>query len=139
MPAFLQQERRRHRRMPAAELTLEWRRRRGLFSRFHPAIGEDFTREGLSMVVEPDREPAPGDTLELRAALSMEAGQLDLEKILAVVKNVRRESGHCRVGLAFDFAANRTMRAESTVAQLARIEGLLARSAKLRQRLLATP
>lgn len=129
-------ERRQRRRMPAANLIVEWRPRKGLFNRYQPAEGMDFTRDGLSMKTDQAAKLSEGDSLELRAQLSMEAGTLGLDKIIATVRNIRNCGDDQPIlGLEFDFNANRTMKSEQTLAQLGRIEGILERSEKLRLRI----
>lgn len=130
--------RRKLRRMPAANLALEWRPRKGLFGRFRPAagFGFDFTRQGLSMVVNGQDELKEGDAVELRAQLSMEAGVLNLDKVIATVRNLRQSGQDQQVaGLQFDFAASSARKSDQLQAQLDRIEGILERSEKLRLRI----
>lgn len=136
MSAKPQQERRRLRRLPAAELHVEWRPRKGLFGRFRPAEGRDFTRAGLSVCLHGDDRLDVGDILELRIELKMEAGTLHLDRVVAVVRNIR-DTGEDKplYGLEFDYNANRTMKSDQTRAQLGRIEGILERSEKLRLRI----
>lgn len=129
-------ERRRLRRMPAATLALAWRARKGLFNRYQPAEGQDFSRNGLSLLTSDSATIREGDSLELRAELSMEAGSLSLDGLIATVRNVRDGGNDQQVlGLEFDFKANRTMKSEQTLVQLGRIEGILERSEKLRLRI----
>lgn len=129
-------ERRRLRRMPAANLALAWRPRKGLFNRYQPGEGRDFSRHGLSLVTAGNTRLREGDSLELQAELSMEAGSLNLDRLIATVRNIRDDAGGQQVlGLEFDFRASRTMKAEHTLVQLERIEGILERSEKLRQRI----
>jgi len=131
-----QPDRRKLRRMPAANLALEWRPRKGLFGRFRPAAGFDFTRQGLSMVVNGQDELKEGDAVELRAQLAMEAGVLNLDKVIATVRNLRQSGQDQQVaGLQFDFAASSARKSEQLQAQLDRIEGILERSEKLRLRI----
>lgn len=127
-------ERRRFHRLPAAELKVAWRPRKGLFGRYQPTRGFDFTREGLS-ITEASGTLVPGDRVELRLELTMDADNLTIDRVVADVVNSRETDGQARLGLAFDFQANRLMRAEQTRAQLGRIEGILERSEKLRLRL----
>lgn len=130
------QERRQLRRLPAAELNVQWRPRKGLFGRFRPASGQDFTRAGLSLCLEGDDTLEVGDAIELRIELRMEAGTLTLDKVAASVRNIRETgNGTPLYGLEFDYNANRTMKSEQTRAQLGRIEGILERSEKLRLRI----
>lgn len=129
------QDRRQIRRLPAAELNVEWRPRKGLLNRFRPAIGRDFTRNGLSLSIDSDDSLKVDDAVELRIQLVMEAGNLQLDKVAARVKNIRDpDSNRPQYGLAFDFDANRLMKSDQIKAQLGRIEGILERSEKLRLR-----
>ncbi|MDX1801352.1 MAG: hypothetical protein R3303_10510 [Marinobacter sp.] len=126
-------ERRQLRRLPAAELNVSWRPRKGLFQRYRPAEGLDFTRNGLSLRVNPEDTLAPGDTVEMALELIMEAGTLNVDRVVAVVHNVRDQPGSSPLyGVGFDFEANRLMKSEQMVAQLGRIEGILERSEKLK-------
>ncbi len=136
MVAKQHQERRQLRRLPAAELNVQWRPRKGLFGRFRPAEGLDFTRSGLSVYLDGNDSLEVGDAIELRIELRMEAGTLALDKVVAVVRNIRDTGqGKPLYGLEFDYSANRTMKSEQTRAQLGRIEGILERSEKLRLRI----
>lgn len=131
-----QHERRKLRRLPAAELKLEWRPRKGLFSRFRPADSRDFTRHGVSLTIDSNDSLEADDIVELRIVLLMEAGTLGLGKVVANVRNIREdENGQPLYGLEFDLSANRTMKSEQTKAQLGRIEGILERSEKLKLRI----
>jgi hypothetical protein len=129
-------DRRQIRRLPAAELSVEWRPRKGLFNRFRPASGQDFTRNGLSLTIEANEALQINDEIELRIELLMEAGSLHLDKVAAVVRNIHEpRSGRPHYGLAFDFDANRHMKSDEIKAQLGRIEGILERSEKLKLRI----
>lgn len=126
-------ERRQLRRLPAAELNVSWRPRKGLFHRYRPAEGLDFTRNGLSLRLNPEDNLAPGDTVEMMLELIMEVGTLNVERLVAVVHNMREQPGGSPLyGLGFDFNANRLMKSGHLVAQLGRIEGILDRSEKLK-------
>lgn len=133
MPAKHTQERRQLRRLPAAELNVAWRPRKGLFNRYRPAEGLDFTRKGLSLRLNPEDSLAPGDTIEMTLELIMEAGSLSVDRVVGVVRNLREQPGSSLLyGVGFDFEANRFMKSEHTAAQLGRIEGILERSEKLK-------
>ncbi len=126
-------ERRQLRRLPAAELNVSWRPRKGLFHRYRPAKGLDFTRNGLSLRLNPEDTLAPGDTVEMALELVMEAGTLSVGRVVAIVHNMRDQPGSGPLyGVGFDFNANRLMRSDHLVAQLGRIEGILERSEKLK-------
>lgn len=131
-----QEERRHIRRLPAAELNVEWRPRKGLFNRFQPAEGQDFTRNGLSVSLNSGESLEIGDPVELRIELVMEAGMLHLDRVAAVVRNIREmDNDKPRYGLEFDFGASRAMKSDQTRAQLGRMEGILERSEKLKLRI----
>lgn len=139
MQAPSNNDRRKFSRFPAAQLQVSWRIRKGLFSPFALARSEDFTREGLSILVE---KTAIGDTglskgarVELQLVLEMATGNLVVERLVARVQNQRAIGDQTLYGLMFDFAANRYMRSEHTKAQLGRIEGILDRTEKLRLRI----
>lgn len=134
MNATKTDERRRFRRLPAAELHVQWRPRKGLFGTFRNTTGHDFTRDGLSVLV-PETTFTQGDMLELRLELRMEAGSVLVDRLLAQVVNQRQYEGLVLYGLAFDYAASRAMRSEDKQARLGRIEGILERSEKLKLRL----
>jgi hypothetical protein len=127
-------ERRRFRRLPAAELHVKWRPRKGLFGSFQPTNGYDFTRDGLS-IIAPEGTFSTGDRVELRLELRMEAGSMNVDRLLAQVVNQRSHDGPVLYGLAFDYAASRSMRSAEKRAQLGRIEGILERGEKLKLRL----
>ncbi|MGP4842887.1 hypothetical protein ACTXGQ_02045 [Marinobacter sp. 1Y8] len=132
-------DRRKFRRFPAAQLQVSWRVRKGFFSPFTLAQSEDFTREGVSILVE--KTAAGGSALskgarvELRLVLEMATGDLVVERLIARVQNQRSIGDKTLYGLMFDFAANRYMRSENTKAQLGRIEGILDRTEKLKLRI----
>lgn len=131
------QERRRFRRLPAAELHAAWRLRKALFGGYTPTRSHDFTREGLSITEKADTFKI-GDRVELKLQLTMKASRISLERLIAEVVNERTLEGDAsltRFGLAFDFTGSRLMRSQQTRAQLGRIEGILERSEKLRLRL----
>lgn len=131
------EERRRFRRLPAAELHVAWRSRKGLFGSYSPTRSHDFTREGLSITERADTFRT-GERVELKLNLVMTASRITLERVVAEVVNQRAlvdNAGMVRYGLAFDFAGNRLMRSQQIRAQLGRIEGILERSEKLRLRL----
>ncbi|WP_166269659.1 PilZ domain-containing protein [Marinobacter caseinilyticus] len=129
-------ERRKLRRLPAAELKLEWRPRKGLFTRFQAADGRDFTRHGVSMTINQEDSLQTGDRVEVNVQLLMEAGALGLDKLVATVRNVREdENNRPLYGLEFELQANRAMKSDQTKAQLGRIEGILERSEKLKLRI----
>lgn len=131
------QERRRFRRLPAAELHAAWRPRKALFGGYTPTRSHDFTREGLSITEKADTFKI-GDRVELKLQLTMKASRISLERLIAEVVNERTLEGDAsltRFGLAFDFTGSRLMRSQQTRAQLGRIEGILERSEKLRLRL----
>ncbi|WP_148861493.1 PilZ domain-containing protein [Marinobacter fonticola] len=130
-------ERRRFRRLPAAELRVAWRPRKGLFGSYSATESHDFTREGLSIIERSDCFEI-GDRLELRLELWMEASTLSLERIQGEIVNRQTlpDAGSLsRFGIAFNFTGSRLMRSQQTRAQLGRIEGILERSEKLRLRL----
>lgn len=131
------EERRRFRRLPAAELHVAWRPRKALFGGYTSTRSHDFTREGLSITEKADTFQI-GDRVELKLQLTMKASSITLERMIAEVVNERSLAGDAnmtRFGLAFDFTASRLMRSQQTHAQLGRIEGILERGEKLRLRL----
>tara|TARA_R100000687_G_scaffold54780_1_gene43537 strand:+ start:73 stop:555 length:483 start_codon:yes stop_codon:yes gene_type:complete len=131
-------DRRKFRRFPAAQLQVSWRIRKGFFTPYALAQSEDFTREGVSILVKRqatgDSALSKGTRVELRLVLEMATGDLVVERLVARVQNQRSIGDATLYGLMFDFAANRYMRSEHTKAQLGRIEGILDRTEKLRLR-----
>jgi len=126
-------ERRRLRRFPAANLSAEIKHKRVLIGGWKPATPYDFTRSGMAveldgMVLE------KGEVVEVRLTLTLDIGELRLDRLVAVVRNTGRD----RFGLEFDFQASRHMKSLTTQSQLGRIEGILDRSEKLRRRLAPT-
>ncbi|WP_158227233.1 PilZ domain-containing protein [Mangrovitalea sediminis] len=127
-------ERRRFRRFPAAELSVQVKTRRGLFGKWETVNPEDFTRTGLAFE-STGMELEKGDVVEVRATLLLDMGDLKVDRLVAVVRNLHRHGIARRYGLEFDYSASRHMKALTTQAQLGRIEGILDRSEKLRRRL----
>ena len=94
----------------------------------------DFTRSG--MAVEADGLKLElGDVVEVKLQLALDIGDLKVDKLIAVVRNIHKDGNHPRFGLEFDFQASRHMKSLTTQAQLGRIEGILDRSEKLRRRI----
>lgn len=129
-------ERRRLTRFPAPDLEATLKCGRGLRARWQPVKAFDFTRSGLSIA-----SPRPlevGESVELNLRLPLASGDLVADRLVARVQNVQADEVQgLRYGLAFDFAANRHMRALSTASSLGRIEGILDRSEKLHYRLMS--
>ncbi len=126
-------ERRRLRRFPAASLTAEVKRKRVLVGGWKPAIPHDFTRTGMAVELD-GLTLEKGEIVEVRLTLTLDTGELRVDRLIAVVRNV----AHGRFGLEFDFQASRHMKSLTTQAQLGRIEGILDRSEKLRRRMAPT-
>ena len=127
-------ERRRLRRFPAAELSVQIKARRGLFGNWNTVNADDFTRTGMSFE-STDLSLDKGDVVEVRATLLLDMGDLKVDRLVAVVRNKHRHGVAWRYGLEFDYSASRHMKSLTTQAQLGRIEGILDRSEKLRRRL----
>lgn len=127
-------ERRRLRRFPAADLVAHLRHKGAILGGWIEAEPHDFTRSGMA-VENIDLPLESGAMVEIRLTLKLDIGELQVNKIIAVVRNVTKVKGRQRYGLEFDFQASRHMRSLATQAQLGRIEGILDRSEKLRRRL----
>lgn len=127
-------ERRRLRRFPAADLTAELRLKRTLIGGWTAAEPHDFTRTGMAVEAK-DLTLEQGDLVEVRLRLALDIGELKVDKLIAVVRNIHPAGDQPRFGLEFDFQASRQMKSLTTQAQLGRIEGILDRSEKLRRRI----
>lgn len=127
-------ERRRLRRFPAVELSAQIKARRGMFGHWETVNAEDFTRTGMSFE-SVSLKLEKGDVVEVRLTLLLEMGDLKIDRLVAVVRNIQRHGVGWRYGLEFDYSASRHMKSLTTQAQLGRIEGILDRSEKLRRRL----
>lgn len=129
-------ERRRLQRFPAIELEAQMKPEKGMLSRWADVEPFDFTRTGLSIATS--HSLAPGSVIMLRLRLPLATGDLEVDRVIGVVRNIQAQSDSSpRYGVEFDFNANRHMKKMETVACLGRMEGILDRSEKLRNRLLS--
>lgn len=130
-------ERRRLCRYPANMLHVELALRKGLFRQWQAAQARDFTRTGLSVSWQ---GPAlqVGDRVDVRVCLTLERGELVADRLAALVRNVQRIQGEHRYGLEFDYGGSRHLRTLQVQATLGRIEGILDRTERLHNRLVAS-
>lgn len=126
----LQDDRRHLRRYPAAELEVRIRPRLQLFGQGEVVEAHDFTRSGLGITTS--RSLKEGQRLILDLNLRLDRGEIQQNRLVAVVQNARSDGDRWRYGLRFDYNANRHMRALSTQARVGRIEGILDRIEKLK-------
>lgn len=128
-------ERRRLQRFPALELEVQIKVDRGIKARWCPVEAFDFTRSGLSITAPELLEV--GAEVMVKIRLPLPTGDLTAERLVARVRNLHDSSaGVPRYGIEFDFTANRHMKALATAASLGRIEGILDRGEKLRNRMM---
>ncbi|MAL97204.1 hypothetical protein [Hydrocarboniclastica marina] len=129
-------ERRHLQRFPALELEAQMKPQKRVLGPWTDIEAFDFTRTGLSIATP--QTLAPDDVVMLRLRLPLATGDLTAERLVAVVRNVQPQPDHTfRYGVEFDFGASRHMKRMATSACLGRIEGILDRSEKLRNRLMS--
>ena len=129
------QEKRRERRVPAANLKAQIKIKKGLFSNWLDLNVLDFNHLGLAL--ELPSEPELGSKLSLRLLLNMDMGELKLNQIDAKIVNKMRVKGSessWRVGLVF---SNQSKHSGDNLSQLTRIKDMLERNEAIKQRLAA--
>ncbi len=129
-PSKSQSERRRYRRHPALELKAEVKIKKGLFGQRIEVEACDYSKRG--MAIETEYEFEPQQIITLNIILKMIMGDIRVDKVEGIVKNIISSHPKPRYGIEFDYNANRHMKAIETKSQLGRIEGILERSEKLR-------
>lgn len=134
-------DRRSCRRFPATELKVELRNKTGVFScQWHEVYTVDYNKKGFAFVTHEAYEE--GQALVFRITLLMEMGTIEVDNVRAVTRNhypevEHTDHGNKRIGVAFDYQANRHMKSLDTQSNLGRIEGILERSENLRLKLSA--
>ncbi|TVP58132.1 MAG: hypothetical protein EA349_05040 [Halomonadaceae bacterium] len=135
-PSAPQDDRRRLRRFPAAELHVRFHTGRGWLKGWRKAQAYDFTRSGVCLITR--RPLTVGQQLRLKLVLRLDHGEIVQNALVAAVINQQNGTGQrtpgYRYGLQFDYQANRHMRAMQTRARLGRMEGVLDRMARLAER-----
>lgn len=129
-PDKSQSERRRYRRHPALELKAEVRIKKGLFGQRIEVEACDYSKRGIA--IETEYEFKPEQPITLSIILKMVMGDIRIDKVEGIVKNIIASHPNPRYGIEFNYDANRHMKSIETKSQLGRIEGILERSEKLR-------
>lgn len=128
-------EKRRERRVPAANLSAQVKVKKGLFSDWASYDVLDFNLLGLALALP--SEPELGTRINLKLVLGMDMGELKLNQIEAKVVNKMRVAGddsYWRVGLVF---SNSSKNSGDNLTQLNRIKDMLERNEAIKQRLAA--
>lgn len=123
-------ERRRYRRHPALELKAEVNIKKGFFGQRIEVAACDYSKRGMAIETEYSFKPEQPITLSI--ILKMTTGDMRIDKVEGIVKNIMTSHPKPRYGIEFDYDANRHMKALETKSQLGRIEGILERSETLR-------
>ena len=127
------QERRQLERFPAADLLVRFRRRFWFRrSRWQAGEAEDFTRVGVCLIT--DKEMTIGQTLTLNLTLRLDRGEVHENGVVGTICNKSETEQGFRYGVVFDYDANHHMRKLRTQARLGRMEGILDRMERLRER-----
>jgi hypothetical protein len=129
-------DKRRERRVPAANLTAQIKVKKGLFSDWVDLNVLDFNLLGLALALP--SEPELGNKLSLKLALKMDMGDLKLNQIEAKIVNKMKIAGDdsmWRVGVVF---SNSSKNSGDNLAQLTRIKDMLERNEAIKQRLVAS-
>ena len=128
-------EKRRERRVPAANLTAQMHGKQGLFSNRPTLEVLDFNLLGLSLALP--SEPELGSKLSLSLILNMDMGELKINQLDAKIVNkvkLERDDSSWRVGLVF---SKQSKQSGDNFSQLTRIKVMLEKNDAIRQRLKA--
>ncbi len=128
-------EKRRERRVPAANLTAQMHSKQGLFSNRPILEVLDFNLLGLSLALP--SEPELGSKLSLSLILNMDMGELKINQLDAKIVNkvkLERDDSSWRVGLVF---LKQSKQSGDNFSQLTRIKVMLEKNDAIRQRLKA--
>jgi hypothetical protein len=126
-------DKRKQRRLPAAELLVEIKSKQGLFSSWAGFTAADFNEFGLTIALQ--SEPELGSKTTLRLTLNMDMGDIRVNQIEAKIVNkvlINDGSGNWRVGLIFSSPSKQSA---DTVVQLQRIKHILEKNKAIQQRL----
>lgn len=114
-------ERRKNRRLPAANLTAQLKTKQGLFTTWTDLEVSDFSLFGVALVLP--SEPELGRKITLKLLLTMDMGDIGINQIEAkIVNKLVREDGNWRVGLIF---SSQSKQSEETKTQLKRFQEIL--------------
>lgn len=129
------QEKRRERRVPAANLSAQIKVKKGLFSDWVDLNVLDFNLLGLALALP--SEPELGSKISMRLILDMDMGDIKLNQIEGKVVNKMKlgdSDNLWRVGLVF---SNSSKTSGDNLSQLTRIKDMLERNEAIKQRIAA--
>jgi len=92
-------ERRRYRRFPAANLTAQYKTKRGLLTKWVDIEVQDFSEHGIALVL--DEQPTLNQSFTLKLKLEMDMGEITIDRIEASPKNKVTQQERWRLGLEF--------------------------------------
>jgi len=125
------QDKRKNRRLPAANLTAQLKTKQGLFTTWSDLSVSDFSLFGVALILP--SEPELGRKITLRLLLTMDMGDIRINQIEAkIVNKLIREDGNWRVGLIF---SSQSKQSSDTKAQLKRFQEILEKNEALVGRL----
>ena len=128
-------DKRRERRLPAANFCAQIKVKQGLFSSWIDMNVLDFNLLGMSLALP--SEPELGSKLSLRLVLNVDMGKFKVNQIEAKIVNkvmMDRENSTWRVGLVF---STQSKQSGDTLNQMGRIKEMLERNEAISQRLQA--
>lgn len=123
-------ERRRARRFPSAELKTKLKVKKGLFSDWIDVNTRDYSKLGIA--IETDRQLEIDQSATLAISLVVDMGEIILDKIEGKVRNKAKEGFNHRYGIEFDLESKKSAQIQE---QLLRIESMLEKSTRLQERL----
>jgi hypothetical protein len=126
------QEKRKQRRLPAANVKAHLKSKQGLFSTWLELDVVDFNLSGISLKLP--SEPELGSKLSLRLLLEMDTGDIKVNQLEAKVVNKVNTIGDgiWRVGLIF---TSQTKQSQDTMKQLGRIKLIIERNTAIIERM----
>lgn len=125
-------EKRSKRRLPAANLTAQLKRKQGLFSSQLDLTVVDFNLFGMALMLL--SEPELGAKITFKLVFEMDMGNITVNGVEANIVNkvFDLQSGQWRVGLIF---SSQTKQSTEMLGQLKRIKQLLEKSAAIKERI----
>lgn len=125
-------ERRRYRRFPAANLTAQYKTKRGLLTKWVDIEVSDFSEHGIALLL--DAQPTLDQSLTLKLKLEMDMGEINIDRIDALPKNKITQQDRWRLGLEFVEEKNKEKN-NALKKQLVRIQQILEKHAEVNERL----
>ncbi len=125
------EERRRYRRFPSANLKAQVKVKKGLFSEWQDVDVSDFNDHGMAILV-PRKSKYP-TRLTFRLMLEMDMGVIKIDRLEADCVNKLEKLDRHRIGLQFDGAT--LEKSKHLRSQLSRIQRILEKSTTVKTKL----